>query len=167
MRDRKITATDGTVLDTKKVSPVAIQLMQRRHLAKKPRMPMIEVLVPGTVDKTRMEANPNDPAYIDALAEWESNGQIEVMQYVFVGGVIQNPPAEFVEETREFFPEADDKDMKFMWVSSLFPSDTETERLVAFILGQNIATEGGIAQAEERFPSGGEPAPDPSVAVQA
>lgn len=110
----------------------------------KPKIPHIEVTILGK--HKEMQANPNDPGYLALLKEWEEGQNIRTMRYTFVVGTKGTPPQDFVEEQRQFFPDATDVDMKYLWVSSLIP-DEDIDKFVEAIMGQSIATTKGLEEA--------------------
>lgn len=110
----------------------------------KPKIPMAEVLILGK--HKQMEARPNDPGYLALLKEWSEDQNIKVMRYTFSVGAKGKPPEDFVEEHRQFFPNATDAEIKYLWVTSMLP-DIDIEKFSEAILGQTMATVKGLEEA--------------------
>lgn len=125
-------------------------MLERVTSQGKPAIPRVEVTLLGK--HKELQANPKDPGYIALLAEWETNQKIAVMRYVFVVGVKGQPPPEFVEEQRMFFPDATDLEMKYLWVASRLP-DEDIEVFTEAILGRSIPTERGLQESAATFRS--------------
>jgi len=70
------------------------------------------------------------------------------MRYVFVVGTKGQPPQEFIETQRQFFPNASDAEMKYLYISSLLP-DEDIDLFTTIIIGKNLPTAEGIKQAEK------------------
>ena len=157
-KDRIYVTADGEEIRTHRVSPMALQEIERRFRKVKPRPPLIEVLVPGSTDKTRQEHNFEDPMYKEDLAGWEEEKGIATLRYVYAAGTEISVPPEVINRHLEQFGEMDDGTLKYLYVSSLITTEEETNRFIEFVLGQNMVTPGGIQKAEERFHgNGGQP----------
>lgn len=110
----------------------------------KPKIPMAEVLILGK--HKQMEARPNDPGYLALLEEWKADQNIRAMRYTFVVGTKGKPPDDFVEEQRQFFEDATDTEIKYLWVTSLIP-DIDIDKFSEAILGQTLTTTKGLEEA--------------------
>lgn len=110
----------------------------------RPKIPMAEVVILGK--HKQMEARPNDPGYLALKAEWEADQNIRVMRYIFTVGVKGKPPEEFLEDQRQFFPNASDAELKYLWVASLVP-DIDIDKFSEAILGQTMTTTKGMEEA--------------------
>ncbi len=155
--ERRVFITrDGLELTFRPVSKLILERINALQ-NDKPQVPKVEVLLAGK--HKRLEDNPNDPEYIRALNLWTREQQMKHMRYTFWAGIEENPPDEFVRQHREFFPDATDAEMKYLWVASLLGEDgDDIGMLVEGILGQNIVTEKGLEKAMDSFPgeSGGQ-----------
>lgn len=123
-------------------------MVERFAKISKPVVPLKVVTLLGK--HQQLEANPNDPGYLTLLKEWNSEQNIANLVYLFNVGIKGQPPSEFVEEQTEFFPEADRKTMKYLWVASQLP-DEDINTLSEAILGQSLPTEKGLAQSADSF----------------
>lgn len=148
---RVFISRDGIELTLMPVSKLILERINAQQDGK-PQIPKVEVLIAGK--HKRMESNPDDPTYIAELALWNRERQMRHMRYTFWAGIKENPPDRFIEEYREFFPDATDAEFKYLWVASLLGEDGDDMGiLVEAILGQNIVTEKGLEQAMDSFPS--------------
>lgn len=138
---------DEIELSNKSVSALIAQQIQSQG---KPDIPKVEVLLLGKYKQ--LEANPQHPGYIAALAEWEEKSNLAVLRYLCVVGVKGQAPAEFVEEHAVFFPNATATEMKYLWVASRIPDDD----LAAFteaVMGQGAPTAKGLETSAAAFRS--------------
>ena len=119
-------------------------MLERITNAGKPKIPRKEVLLLGK--HKELQANANDPDYLALMEEWKSEQNINVMRYVFVVGVKGQPPQEFVTEQKQFFRDATDLDIKYLWVCSLLP-DADIDTFTEACLGKNLATSKGLEEA--------------------
>jgi hypothetical protein len=149
--ERRVFITrDGLELTLMPVSKLILERINANQEGK-PQVPKIEVLIAGK--HKRLEDNPNDPEYLRELNLWTREQQMKHMRYAFWAGIKENPPEEFVGPHREFFPNATDSEMKYLWVASLLGQDgDDIGILVEAILGQNIVTEQGLEKAMDSFP---------------
>lgn len=160
--NRPYTTSSGEELQVSRVSSIAVQRIEIEWKKRKPKPPLEEVERAG---RTATEPNPNNPEYLESLEIWESEKNIAVMKYLYTAGVHNRPPEEFIEAHREFFPEADPQEMKFLWLTSIIAGEEETANFMEFIMGQTMVTEGGVKSSEERFPSDGQREADRAVPV--
>lgn len=150
---RVFVCRDGTELHLRPVSGIVLERLNADQSGK-PQIPVVEVKIAGK--HTRREPNPNDPAYIDAVRDWQKNLNMRAIKYAFVHGVIEDPPDDFVEDHREYFPEATRGDMKYLWIGSKVDQDAgDLEMLVEAITGQTSVTPRGVETAVDSFPSDG------------
>lgn len=123
---------------------ISALMLERITNEGKPKIPRIEVTLLGK--HKEMQANPNDPGYLALLEEWQGEQNIRVMRYMFNVGVAGIPPMDFVEEQRQFFPNATDAEMKYLWVASLLP-DNDIDKFTEAIMGRGLTTTKGLEEA--------------------
>lgn len=151
---RQFVTRDGVALDMQPVSKMIIERMYSDQ-SKKPKPPVVEVVLGGTY--TSKQTNPDDPDYQKALANWQSEKNMRVLKYGLVHGIKNSPPAPFIEEYAEYFPDATEPDMKYLWVVSMLGPDGEDIPLITeAITGQTMPTEKGIEDSVDSFPSNGQ-----------
>lgn len=123
-------------------------MLERVQSQGKPRIPKVEVtLLAGTKhEQKQVQLNDKDPAYLAELAEWESEQKIAVLRYIFCIGAKGQPPQEFVDEQRVYFPNATELEMKYLWVASRLPDD-DIDDFTEVVLGRSIATAKGLDEA--------------------
>lgn len=129
----------------------------------RPKPPVVQV---GRGKRRRYEENPDDPGYVQRLKQWESQREIKGMMYVFAKGVADEPSEDELDDLRGFFPNANDSELKYLWVTGLI-DDSEAMGLMEAIVGQTDITKGGLNDSAERFPGDGERESDPAVDIQA
>lgn len=145
-----VDATRGMFITSKgkeiELSGQAISSLMLERLTNegKPKIPMIEVTLLGK--HKQMQANPNEPGYLALLKEWEGDVNVKTLRYIFVIGAKGQPPQEFVDVQAQFFPEASDLEMKYLWVSSLLP-DEDIDVFTEAVLGRTTATTKGVESA--------------------
>jgi len=147
---RGVFITSGNTEIELSSKPITSLMLERISSQGKPAIPRVEVLLLGK--HREMQANPKDPGYLALLAEWEENQKIAIMRYVFVVGAKGQPPPEFVEEQRMFFPDATDLEMKYLWVASRLP-DEDIDVFTEAVLGRGIPTEKGLRESAATFRS--------------
>jgi len=123
---------------------VSSLMLERITNANKPKIPRKEVLLLGK--HKEMQANASDPDYLALMEEWKAEQNVNVMRYVFVVGTKGQPPQEFIDTQLQFFPDARDSDLKYLWVSSKLP-DEDIDVFTEAILGKNLATTKGLEEA--------------------
>lgn len=123
---------------------VSSLMLERITNQGKPKIPRKEVLLLGK--HKELQANANDPDYLALMDEWKAEQNINVMRYVFVIGVKGQPPQEFIDVQRQFFQEATDLDMKYLWVTSLLP-DADIDVFTEAVLGKTMVTAKGLEEA--------------------
>lgn len=119
-------------------------MLERVTSEGKPKIPRVEITLLGK--HKELQANPNDPGYLALLKEWEGEQNIRVMRYLFVVGVKGKPSQEFVDEQKQFFPDATDLDLKYLWVASLVP-DGDIDSFTEAVMGQSMTTTKGLEGA--------------------
>jgi hypothetical protein len=142
--DRKVFITsrgDEIELSGKMVSSLMLERISNEG---KPRIPQTEVTLLGK--HKQMQSNPNDAGYLALMKEWEAEQKIAIMRYIFVIGAKGQPPADFIEDQLQFFPDASAMELKYLWVSSRLP-DSDIDSFTEAILGQNITTVKGLEEA--------------------
>jgi hypothetical protein len=125
-------------------------MLERVLNAGKPTVPHIEITLLGK--HKEVQENRNDPSYLQALKDWESEQQLRMMRYVFDVGVNGAPPDWFVDEQLDYFPNASRVDLKYLWVASRIP-DSDLQAFSEAIVGRTIATAKGLEEAAESFRS--------------
>ena len=132
---------DEIELSGQKISSLMLERIVNQG---KPKIPRQEVTLLGK--HRELQANPNDPGYLALLEEWKLEQNMNVMRYVFVVGTKGQPSQEIKDEQRQFFPDATDLDLKYLWVTSRVP-DRDIDLFTEAILGQNMATVKGLEEA--------------------
>lgn len=152
--ERRVFVTrDGVELKLARVSAIILERLNADQSGK-PKPPLVEVKIAGK--HTRQESNPDDPEFKEALESWNRERSTQVVKYVFTHGVENEPPEAFLEEHREYFPEATRRDLKYLWVASLVDQvPTDVSKLVEAITGQTLVTQEGLETAMQSFPSDG------------
>lgn len=125
-------------------NPISSLMLERITNEGKPKIPRKEVLLLGK--HKEMQANANDPDYLALLEEWKSEQNVKVLRYVFVVGAKGQPPQEFVDTQRLFFPDANEIDLKYLYISSLLP-DEDIDLFSNVVIGKNLPTAQGINDA--------------------
>lgn len=145
--------------------PVSFLLAEaiRNNLETKPKIPMRRVVYGG--QEAGLEPNPNDPTYRDELTLWQSRCAKESVVYVIATGVNVTVPDDFVEKTRQYFPNASNDTVKYNYVGSLIVPE-EMEDLVNAILGQTGPTEDGVNAANADFPGDEQRLRHPAIPVE-
>lgn len=167
MGKRQFITEDGTILELNRLSPAAIQLLEYRAKKNRPKPPTVSVPIPGRPDQFRQESNPNDPMFLQQMADWEDAKNEEMMRYVYTVGVANPVPDDFAQQHRDFFgSETTETDLKFMWVGSFLNSESEGERFMNAALGQTMITPEGVKDSEDRFSGGGEQTTDRELQLQ-
>lgn len=153
--------------ETLRVIPLSLGGLQRaqaewtkRHAA--PVVPMVKSVI---VEQEVEEPNPDDPAYVETLAIWRNELNSQILKYAFSTCVLNRPPAEFIESQRAYFEDTPLSlpDLMYMWLTSLAQTETDITELSEFIMGSALATEKGIAAAENTFQGTGGLSADSAV----
>ncbi len=126
--------------------PISSLMLERITNEGKPKIPMIEVTLLGK--HKQIQANPNEPGYLALMEEWRSEQNVKVMRYVFVIGAKGQPPQDFIEAQQQFFPDAGDTELKYLWVSSRLP-DEDIDKFTEVVMGKNLATTKGVNEAAD------------------
>lgn len=136
-------------LSDKVINALTVQYIQSQG---KPEIPNIEVTLLGK--HKQIEPFPQHEGYQARLREWQEQSNLAMMRYLFTLGVKGEPPEDFVETQREFFPDATKTEMKYLWVTSLVPDD-DLSLFTEAIMGQNEPTEKGLEESAKSFRSKG------------
>lgn len=152
-----ITAT-GSILTLRPVSAVLIRSLQT-YSQGMPQPPVIEVELGKERRKTK-QANPDDPDYIKALAQWQEAKNERFLIYMFERGVENDPTPEDADRIREFALGASTTYVKYIWILEQLGSDDGVGELATAIAGQTVATPKGVAEAEATFRSEDKPDTD-------
>lgn len=151
--NRTITFEDGTTVKLRKLSTLVIERLRADERGK-PKPPIQEVTYANNV--TAQEENPNDPEYLEKVDSWRANRAFLLMRYVISEGIDGTPPESFLTNYREnYFPEATDTELKYLWIATLIPDQEEMTNLMRVIMGQTVPTPEGLAEAADTFPSDG------------
>jgi hypothetical protein len=172
--DRGIFVTrSGATLTLKKTNPLLIERLAN-SITGKPEAPLIEVNAPGgrkrketarRLDLSKLtseqleKADPVEVDYNRAVDTWEREKNLRLLVYLFSQGIVEDPPEEFVEQTREFLPGESESTYKYLWVASLLEGDAQGEEATALVtatMGLVYPTEGGLAQTADSFPGDGQ-----------
>lgn len=117
--------------------PVNGLVVERLAQDGKPSIPLVEVKLVG--GRKQFEAHPGHEGYKAQLAEWQQESRIRILKYLFCLGVKGKPPQEFVDEHYNFFPNATELEMKYLWIASLVPDD-DIDPLTEAIMGRTLPT---------------------------
>lgn len=147
---RVVTMPTGDRLTMQGVPPLILERLMNDTTGK-PRVPNAEVTYAGGRRST--EPNPNDPAYLDALGEFNNERRMRLMLGLFSMGIRETPPDSFVDSMRDLFPEYGDKQMKYLWVAGMLTSDTDIGDFAELLTGQTLAVEADISGAMDTFRS--------------
>lgn len=155
--NRQYITKEGIRLTLKPLSRLVLERLYN-NTDGKPKIPIIEVTIGGQFK--RMEQNPEDPDYKTALDEWQSERNIGLARYLFVHGIVEDPPETFTNEYRSYSPNMGDYDIKYLWIVSLLGATDEEQMtgmkdLSEALTGQTMPTEKGMREAEESFRSNG------------
>ena len=119
-------------------------IIERIRNGGKPKIPMVEVTLMGK--HKQLEPHPDDPGYQALLAEWNEESGQKLMRYICVVGAKGQAPQDFIDEHREYFPDAKDNDWKYLWVISRLPDDDVSEFTEA-VLGRTVPTAKGLEES--------------------
>lgn len=144
---------DGTLVHLRPIPPLVVNFITTSE-AGKPQPPRVPIQRRGV---TKMEPNPDDPAYQQALAAWGAAKEQRLLKLFVERGVREDVPPEVVEQYAQYLPDgADISDIKFLWLADKMPTAQAVERFVEAVVSQTLATEKGIAESEAAFPNHGE-----------
>ncbi len=149
---RQVTLNNGVVLTLRPLMPLVLERF-RTNTRGRPVPPKQTVTYAD--GSTSTEDNPNDPEYLKAMAEWELERGMRVTNYILVEGIVENPSEEFMEQYREYFPDATAKELKYLWIASLLPDQDELTDLITAIVGQTMPTREGLEEAANTFQGDG------------
>ena len=144
------TWTSPTTGQTFKLKPISLGLMNRirSDISGKPKIPTIKVNYGGEWGE---EPNPNDPIYLEALAQWNTDVSNRTAIFLFTAGIDISVPGDYRAEVEQYQPGASDLEVKYYFITTLIPS-AEYDSLTNALLGQTAPTEVGIAEATAGFP---------------
>lgn len=141
----------GGAVRVKRIPPMLMRDLQRQF--KPPKPPRQEVKYEKGV---RTEPNPEHPDYIEALMEYEQEIGEHIYHLIVKMGVVCDVDVEAVATLRAEMKEVGvnlDPDDKYIYVTRILAETNEDmQALQAAVLGQSTVTEGGVAEATERFP---------------
>jgi hypothetical protein len=141
------TSSEGVVLTLRPISWFAAERIMNDPKGR-PEIPQTPVVYAGTQAGT--ESNPNDPAYVEKLADWKRDNQYRAFLYAFSQGVEITVPGDFAKSNKEWFPQAGDAEIKALYIMSLI-SVEEFPQLFDKLMGRTGPTDGGVAEAVESF----------------
>lgn len=144
---RTWTSADGQVFTLRKISVGAMQRIASNATGK-PKIPQATVNYGDGHLGT--ESNPGDPAYKEALEEWQGRNQYQAMLYTLGNGVVLDVPTDFRKQQLADFPDASENEIRYFYLTMLVEVAELTDLMNA-VLGQTQPTEGGIAEAEGSF----------------
>lgn len=134
--------------------PVSIGLMNkiRSDRRGRPSIPTIRVNHGSTSDPHwDEEPNPDDPVYVQAFNDWQTDWGTRQSIYVISAGVDIIVPVEFEEEVRQWDANPTPAELKYYYITALITPE-EVDPLCKAILSQTSPTEEGIADANAAFP---------------
>lgn len=151
---RVFIARDGTEVRLKPISRLVLERLYNDQSGK-PKVPKVPVNIAG---QQRMQENPDDPDYLSAVQRWEGERNLRITRYFLIYGVADDAPDDFVQEYREFFPDASANELRYLWLVGLLGEDNpeDWELITAAITGQTAPTEKGVAQSTDSFRGTGE-----------
>lgn len=142
---------EGTRLTMKKPAIMILERLQNDNTGR-PEVPQVEVKYAG--GRRGVEANPNDPEYIERYNEWRQEKHMRLMLGIVTLGIEERPPHAFVEDMRDLFPHYGDKQMQYIWVMSMLGDDDDAiGEFAEIITGQVVANEGDVTGAMDSFRS--------------
>lgn len=151
--DRTYEFSDGTVVEIADVPSLVLEHILNSE-AGKPPVPVVEVNIRG---HKRKQANPDDPAYQEALAAWRAQKQKRLLLFLVTKGVKDDPPEEFVDEYAQFLPDgATVEELKYLWLSAKLNTEDDIAQFTEALMSQTAITEAGLQEAAEKFPGDGE-----------
>lgn len=153
--ERTYTTRMGVVLALQPISPIIVMRLRSDKWGM-PQPPVEEVAV-GPKQKLVKQANKEDPDYKERLRQWEIDQNEKILIYAWSQGIKTNPPKKDLDLMIELFPGASENQLKYLWVSSVLGDDDDIAELTEAIISQSVVTEQGIRDAEETFPSNGQP----------
>lgn len=145
--NKTYTLSNGEVLQLtgKRITSL---VLERFSSEGKPLIPVVEVTIGGK--HKSVEYHHHDPGYEAKLAEWQEQVNLRTMRYIFTRGIAGDPPEEFVEEHRYWFPNIDRVEMRYIWLCSIIPDD-DINDLTDALIGMSMPTAGGISEVAESF----------------
>lgn len=145
-----ITASgDEIEFSDKRVSRLMLDRVRNQG---KPDIPKIEVVLMGK--HHQLEDNPNDQNYLVAHKAWIEAAIIRMLKYLILVKVKGQPTQEFIDENREFFPDADEKEMKYLYFANMLTEEDIAPFLEA-ATGHTAPTTEGIEESAKSFRSNG------------
>lgn len=160
---RTFTTSKGVVWPLQGIPAMLIRQLVTDEKGK-PLPPIVDV---NYGKKTVKESNPLDPAYKEALKEWEVQHNARIMIFVLTRGVKRNPDKAALEWLTEFFPASTDSERKYAWILESMEGDIEAGEMMNAILGITTPTERGIRDAEAIFPGDGQSNGHQSLPIEA
>lgn len=152
MRDRTFVVDDELTLKLRPVSAYKLRAISSEYNKSKPMPPVMDVdLGNGRFAK---DYNENDRIYLHCKEIWETEQNDAVAKYVLLAGVENTPPASYVDNHLEMFPDEALDDIKLYWLTSI-ESDKLLE-LINLLTGQSQVTQEGLKQAAATFQSDSE-----------
>lgn len=148
--DRTFTCNDGTVFTLRPLAPLVLERVKNDQHGK-PQPPIVETQL-GKNGPRRKEANPLDPDYQVALAEWEQTKNARLLTFIFTMGIAEEPDETEAERWKPFFPGLDAVATKYLWIVDHLKEADEVQQLSETIMGQTVVTEGGLEAAAATFP---------------
>lgn len=153
---QKVTLSSGVVLEVRPVSPFVVSAARMRLPL--PAVPIVEI-----EGKGREEENPNDPAYVKALSEYEEKVlEATVDAIIAVGCKVMSVPEgfsgpddeEWIERLAPFVSVPADKTSRYalwvrMWAIQTADDWVTLNRVLRGLAG---TAEAAVAQATEAFP---------------
>jgi hypothetical protein len=145
---------DGTVLELTPISPLL--LMDIYGNTDEPEPPQKRIW--NTVGDAEMyEPDFEDPAYLKAKEEYDSQHSQELVRMCAVFGVKTNPPADdpVVRKLKIVTPKISPELLRVRWIAVLLSDQGEIQRFIEAVMSLTTITEEGLIEAEERFRQNG------------
>lgn len=141
----------GVVLYLQPISVLTLRAIQNDFWGM-PQPPVKETKL-GPKKVKRLEANPNDPEYLQRYKEWNDAKNERALIYVCTEGVINDPPEEDFTRLKRYLPGGDPTAIKYAWIVEQFKNPDEIGKLSEAIISVVAPTDKGISEAEDTFRS--------------
>ena len=170
---KEVVLSTGVGLTVKPVSKFLLQRLLTDMDKARPKMPLVYIK-----EDDRKEENPNDPAYIEALREWQADRGLKIHDAMIALGTEPVAPLpiegcddpNWQEAVRFTGVQFDDTKLGryVAWVKYVAgPSDEDTALLIAAVQSAAGVPEAEVAKATDLFRSGVSGSPDTGGPSQA
>lgn len=144
---REHTLPDGTVIELREIPPLIIARIAGDTTGK-PKVPVVEVRVHG---QTQREENPEDPSYVQKLAQWETEKNFGLLRRCILMGVVTEPPEEEAMFWSGLFETDDKHEIKYLWIASKLTTEESIAAFSETVMSQSIVTREGLTEAADSF----------------